>query len=753
MPKKKPRPPSAKAKSNKKPTDEASSQDKPSPADNHADAPNNGNSGHNPNARNQKYRRIVIREGRKKDKAGKSESDGGSQADRESTESLKARQTGAEALIELSKMADTANPPHGPLIVDGNTRSATSLSPGSSLYPTPGSSRGSGDTVLQNFVSSHPAQPPLSTSSPVPVLEAQANLQTQLPVLGHGIEFGNYSDSSSTRSGTRRPSYQGPPHPYSMPFASQYPSQYNPPQSWMGPNQYQEYPDPGFRSTGPYYYYGQPTYSDHTFSSPAIPPYNPTIDYPTYETNKAPYDDENRDWAKEATLASDRPLSMSPKTESSHTLDNDLRVASSPEPTRRCFSTPTPPTGLDVHNYLSLDDPSSEELEPIDEFILNLFISGECSDYRLILGSPTAKFPPQVFNIHSQIASRSPHLKELMRCSGFVWYQNEIYATAANSFVEPDALHLALQNIYGARLLNQEMLDRDLSYYTDRETGEKMRFANVNRRQMDFVLSYIASASFLDESKILRRGVQLATNAINWDTLEVVLHFAIDVSNFTIVPGVNPSPGERSGSSTPFSDRCARESDRGWVNSHAGFGSINGQLKEVWVPQLLGKALDFITDNVRPGFELDLEAHSKDLPSRFWQDSSHPRPRADITTVGFGSLARIGDGQFTPEESTLSAIFFSVPYKILKKVFNVTKFKDTLTAQFVRDVVHEREKRRLRTLRFVNTKHECEMPVTKADAVGWREKVVDFGADPNDNAVIAREWVGLEELPEMVFTP
>ncbi|KAK2792850.1 hypothetical protein FQN52_002527 [Onygenales sp. PD_12] len=751
MPKKKPRPPSAKARS-KKPTDEATSQNKSSSGDNHADAPNNGNSGQNPNARNQKYRRIVIRNSRKKGKAGKSESDGGSQASRD-TESRQARQIGAEALLELSQMADTGTLP-GPLIVDGNTRSATLLSPESSQYPTPGSEE-SGQTVPPDFVSSRPAQPPLSTSSPVPVLEAQANLQAQLPVLGHGIEFGNYSDSFSTRSDTRSV-YQGPPHPYPMQFANQYPTQHNPLQNWMGPNQYQEHPDPGFRSTGPYYYYGQPTYSDHTFSSPAILPYNPTIDYPPYEAAKASLDDENRDWAKETTLPSDRPPSISPTTASSHTLDNVPRVASTPDPTRRCLSTPPPRKEPDVHNYFfrsPLDDSSSEELEPINEFILNLFISGEGADYRLILGSPTGKFPPQVFNIHSQIASRSPYLKELMMCSGFVWYQKEIYATAASSFVEPNALHLALQNIYGAQLLGQRMLDHDLAYFTDPGTGKKMRFANVNRKRMDFVLSYIASASFLDDSKILRRGVQLALNAINWDTLEVVLHFAISVSNFTIVPGVNAFPDARSGASTPFSNRSARESDRGWVNSHAGFGSINGQLKEVWVPQLLGKALQFITDNIRPDFELDLEAHSKDLPSRFWQDPSHLRPRADITTVGFGSLARIGDGSFTPEESTLSAIFFSVPYKILKKVFSLMKFKDILTAQFVRGVVNEREKRRLRTLRFVKTKDECEMPVTKADAVGWREKVVDFGADPNNNEVIAREWVGREELPEMVFGP
>ncbi|KLJ12631.1 hypothetical protein EMPG_12347 [Blastomyces silverae] len=589
-------------------------------------------------------------------------------------------------------------------------------------------------------------------------------------IQSHGIYFGGCSDSSSslpsseTYSGYKGSQLQTPPYPPSYRGP-----QYCHPPVWQDPTQPMHPPGTCFENSDALSrpcmrYFPVPNYPYH----PPIPQYRPAAECAPF-VPAIPFNEGNGAQASESAICRNRLQESCSRAERSSN-GGSQNVLNPPDFDQGRQQGPQPCRGPILRRdvYMPRHD-SDEELEPVAVHILETFRSGQYADFRLILKSSAEHCPPVSFPIHSLIASRSPHLRELMKAMDAATHPREIHLGAAASFSHPSALGMALQHFYGAPLLAEEQLNNDLAQAVENNSGKDQgqNCGNGSRvrelGKMRFALCYVASAAFLAENRILRRAIRLATNAICWHNLEVIFHFGISVSNFMITPASSIlGIGWETASSDKFRHKATSMPNSSEQDGESGFVNVddprkcsctlNWELKEVWGPQLLNEAIDFLIKNFPQNFQLDTDVNSRELPDRLsGQVPSRFSIREISSTVTFGSFAAANNCTFSREESTLSAIFLAVPFKILRKLFNAMKVSGILTPGLVEDIIFERERRRIRAARtFKNRRNNAsELTVSETDPIGWREEIMPVTGVQDGSPSIIKTWVGLV-VPEVI---
>ncbi|OAT02333.1 uncharacterized protein BDCG_17487 [Blastomyces dermatitidis ER-3] len=588
-------------------------------------------------------------------------------------------------------------------------------------------------------------------------------------IQSHGIYFGSRSNSSpslpssETYSGYRGSQLQIPPYPPSY-RGSQYchlPVLQDQTQPMHPPGTCCENGDALSRPCMRYFMF--PNYPYH----PLIPQYRPTAEcaqfvpaMPFNEANGAQTGDNaiRRNGLQESITRAERSSNGG-----SQNVLNPLDFA------QVCQQGPQPCTGPIVRrDVYSSRYHSDEELEPVAVHILETFRSGQYADFRLILNSSAEHCPPVSFPVHSLIASRSPHLKKLMKAMDAATRPREIHLGAAASFSHPFAFGMALQHFYGVPLIAEEQLDNDFTQAVgntngedrDQNCGNGSRFRELEK--MRFALCYAASAAFLAENRILRRASRLVTNAICWNNLEVIFHFGISASNFMITP-VNSILGtgreaassdklHHKATSIPNSSEQDMESDLANVDDPRKYPcTLNWELKEIWGPQLLNEAIDFLIKNFPQNFQLDPDVNSRELPDRLsGQAPSRFSIREISSSVTFGNFAAANNCTSSREERILSAIFLAIPFKILQKLFNAMKVSGILTPGLVEDIIIERERRRIRAARTVKNRNDTsELTVSETDPIGWREEIMSVTGVQEGSPSIIKTWVGFV-VPEVI---
>ncbi|OJD16078.1 hypothetical protein AJ78_03711 [Emergomyces pasteurianus Ep9510] len=586
-------------------------------------------------------------------------------------------------------------------------------------------------------------------------------------IQSHGIYFGGHSDSTSSLNSEAYSGYQGPQlqsPPYLPPYQA---SKYCHPPEWQGPNQ-PVYPAGASFGNGNVIsqpctpYFPHPNYAH----IPPIPQYRPAAECPSLVPNM-PFDEENGAQNRESSsMVPNGWIRGALEAERHSEKESEIRnVRNLPD-----RQTPQLCTGPVLsRGYCNPHHDFGEELQPVAAYILEAFRSGEYADFRLILNSSAKHCPTVSFPLHSLVASRSPHLKELMKTMDPAVYPKEIHVTAAGSFSHPFALGMALEHFYGVPLIAEEQLDDNIVPGVEHNNGEDQdQLCGKNFRdleKMNFTLGYIASATFLAESNILRRGIRLAASMICWDNLEVLLRFGISVSNFMISPVGIPSMSRGAASSPTLqpsamllSSSNEQVMQRGFVNGDNPDTSpytLNRELKDVWAPQLVNEAIDFIVKYFPQNFQLDSDAYSRELLDRLSGQVGSRFYLRDISALTFGSFAAAKNCTFRKEERVMSAIFLAVPFKILKKIFSILKVKGILTMGIAEDIVFERERRRIRAVRTVKKRagtsmgSDAKLTISKMDPIGWREEIMAVTGIPDSSPSIIKTWVGLN-VPEVI---
>ncbi|TWU76085.1 hypothetical protein ED733_007623 [Metarhizium rileyi] len=387
-------------------------------------------------------------------------------------------------------------------------------------------------------------------------------------------------------------------------------------------------------------------------------------------------------------------------------------------------------------------------------FMQQQFGNAELADCTLELRYVDDRAAPVRIPGHRVILARSAtiaeQVKNQMNQMSDQGMQNLLLETGSR-WIRSDSFYMAVQRIYGHPLLP----------YPPRNRAESadVTDAGTSNEQLDFALSYAAAGHFLDWAPVVRRGCEVATQLLSWQTLERVIEFALDGS----------------------ADNGSRMSYK------YGEGS----------KVLLGAVVTFIVHNLPPTFSLDTSAAHPEQYARL-PECPPPSPAGKKRTpvVARGSAVYLGMGRrpqqlsgiqfgdlslaeetggpdsMTPKavqqaqpvpKAVLSRTLINMPFYHLKKILesagsgNVNGWANAESRyRIIRSAVEEREARRLRTLeavlrgrlqRSVNLRPALCSPTPQDmgpwSPLGWQEEILPLGNA--DGPSLGRKWVPLVE--------
>ncbi|RFU72146.1 hypothetical protein TARUN_10117 [Trichoderma arundinaceum] len=392
-------------------------------------------------------------------------------------------------------------------------------------------------------------------------------------------------------------------------------------------------------------------------------------------------------------------------------------------------------------------------------YLQQQFSSPELADCTLELRYTDDRAAPVRIPGHRLIFARSLLLLSLLQKQSFQTSLNDrsvqtLLLETGSKWIRSDSFYMAVQRLYGWPLLHAPPPRVSM------ESGDVIAAGSMNE-QIDFAISYAAAGHLLDWTPIVRRGCEVATHLLTWETLERVLDFALD-----------------------------EHWDKG---SHEVYKYGNGS------KILLNAVVTFLVHNFPSHFNFDTEAmesvpygrlpinppplasdafaNKEMLPASaegsFVQLGKGRRPQK-LNGIQFGDLSfsegkNLADAN-TPKAaraaqpasfSILSRILLEIPFNQLKMILessgsgNVNGWANTETRyRIIKIAVEERESRRRRALDAVLSGRVPEAKSIRAGlcspepkdlgwwtVLGWQEEMLPYG-NP-DGPTLARKWTPL----------
>ncbi|KID78258.1 uncharacterized protein G6M90_00g040650 [Metarhizium brunneum] len=408
------------------------------------------------------------------------------------------------------------------------------------------------------------------------------------------------------------------------------------------------------------------------------------------------------------------------------------------------------PRGSFPHQGAILDDGSDGFLF----FIQQQFGNAELADCTLELRYVDDRAAPVRIPGHRLIFARSGPLAEQVK--------NQMHQVSdrgmqillletRSGWIRSDSFYMAVQRLYGHPLLPIPPRNRaEPADVTD---------AGTSHEQLDFALSYAAAGHLLGWMPVVRRGCEVATQLLSWQTLEKVIEFALEGS-----------------------------SDNG---SHMSYKYGEGS------KVLLNAVVTFIVHNLPPTFSLDTGAGHPEQYARL-PECPPPSPASkkrgpivakgssvhlgmgrrsqQLTGIQFGDLSLAeeagGSDSVTPKAAqqaqpvplvVLSRALINLPFFQLKMILesagsgNVNGWANAESRyRIIRSAVEEREARRHRTLDAV-LRGRLQSPLSLRSALcsptpqdmgpwsplGWQEEILPYGNA--DGPSLGRKWVPFVE--------
>lgn len=396
------------------------------------------------------------------------------------------------------------------------------------------------------------------------------------------------------------------------------------------------------------------------------------------------------------------------------------------------------PTTME-HRQTVKDDTFESPPDLLREYLLGILEFGHFTDSKIVLKSFNHSFPALVFHTHKAIIARSPMVSCILSTRDIRDGEIIINITAGESFAIVKAFEVALQSLYGLPVLNHERLRQaTLSALGYTEDSARINPALIKTASADFAVCYAASGAFFGNYEVVETGARLALNLIDWDTVELVVNFGLMVDTFLVA----------------YFDPIPLPEQVGDAQTQINIAAIK-DLREVWAPRLLTAGLDFVTSRIKPGFTLCHTAQVTIMRDRIpYQLRIVPGSilaNPKLAAVKFGSFASLEK----PSHDTwiTSMILICLPFAQLKEMFAMMQSKQVLTDSLAREIIKERETRRLRALQAYsrqkpeNQEHEVGPELKE---LGYKEFVTSKGRllgteDPAISIQITldREWKGL----------
>ncbi|KAM3468459.1 hypothetical protein MY5147_007908 [Beauveria neobassiana] len=402
--------------------------------------------------------------------------------------------------------------------------------------------------------------------------------------------------------------------------------------------------------------------------------------------------------------------------------------------------------------------PPSDDADHLAAYAQQQFGNLALSDCCLELRYLDDRAPPVRIAGHRFMLNRSAALAALMRQqilspSPPDRSQQTVLIETNSKWIRSDSFYMAAQRLYGMPLLQYP---GPRNHQLD--SGE-LTDAGSNVEQLDFALSYAAAGHLIGWAPVTKRGCEVATQLIDWQTVERVLEFALD-------------------------GHCD-------VGTHDTFRYGEGS------QIILDAVVTFIVHNFPSTFELDTEVIT---PVQYARLPIHPPPPSRPTEASAASLAdekpvvQLGKGrrsqklaniQFgdltltesnpasateTPKatrpaqpvsHAVLSRILLNIPFTQLKMILessgsgNVNGWANAESRyRIVKSAVDEREARRVKAVEAVSdgrvpgarelraslrAPEPRDMP--QWGALGWHEEMLPYG-NP-DGPSLGRKWAPL----------
>ncbi|TQS38353.1 hypothetical protein Golomagni_01142 [Golovinomyces magnicellulatus] len=360
--------------------------------------------------------------------------------------------------------------------------------------------------------------------------------------------------------------------------------------------------------------------------------------------------------------------------------------------------------------------PQIDMFDGLIEYLSSQFANPTFADYTLELCFADQTSRVQIPG-HSLIFSRSITLRDLMlelRSGTNGATSKTILIESNDRFICIDGFYLAMRRLYGNPLLDfGSMISIGSARQYQRYAG------TVSADRFNLALGYAASGHLLKMDVVVNRGCEIAGLNLHWTNLERALDFALD-------GGLEPQ----------------------WRVHAWNPGSFRATYGPC-VNMIIVKVIEFVCHNFPANFQLNTTVSEAAFDLRLPKipDQKLSSKNYRLSQIKFGDHITEGSKQFGIQQSPtviLSRILISLPWELLRSIFESSRLADKLRSPILRHqtlscVVLEREKRRKKVFES-HVPNSERIKNQRWGVVGWKEEVKEFCRDEKYPKLI-RTWV------------
>ncbi|RAL11653.1 uncharacterized protein BO97DRAFT_453778 [Aspergillus homomorphus CBS 101889] len=381
---------------------------------------------------------------------------------------------------------------------------------------------------------------------------------------------------------------------------------------------------------------------------------------------------------------------------------------------------------------------SHEDLRSEDSlaaYLLNLKRENELCDFTFEIMTRDDPITRNQLNAHRIIIARSPSIAIMLKFPAYMQGHNRITAVFSEKVSMWHGFDFALENLYGAPLLDSEILHLKamrLLGYTE-STYDALRFP-FGSAKAEVAYSYALAGACLHIPEVIETGIALTVGLISWETFDEILQFGLRPQDYlTTLKGFITFDPANPSSATPTTSQPGAQ-----------------EFRNLWAPQIVTACLRFMVTNMKPDFILFHRRGQRPRgPPGDRNDETKPTPRDPETELPSYEIVMI------------SWTLASLPFVYLQEAFELLHARGLLSLALAQEVVVERELNRLQGLllwiRNGNSSSDLEN-AGDAKIFGYQERLV-MGSDSQGSSSteirLERDWVGLgvPPIPAAVVDP
>jgi len=337
---------------------------------------------------------------------------------------------------------------------------------------------------------------------------------------------------------------------------------------------------------------------------------------------------------------------------------------------------------------------------PLAEHLLYHFNDAEYADCRLILCHGSKRFAQTEWALSSLLLAQSRKLRDLLKASKLAEDGKRVLTLIlSDRFVTSTSVESALRVLYG--------MPPDTFGVSEAPNPDAEPTAELSISRMKETLAYAASGCLLHLEVVVLRGLQVASEIINWENLEAALSFGLESglerefdASSAVIPAYStllamnsdPSPSSHviftpGSSDDPAAQQASRSSKS--TPSRESYHRLPPHSAH----DLLMHCLDFVADNFPTAWELDLSARPMADVDRLpiTAESRSPLSKSRLSRIQFGSHPSEATAKSADRNVLISTILLSIPFGWLQYLLESVGEPISRT---ISSVIKERERRR-----------------------------------------------------------